>query len=482
VSFITPSSLAADDPATSVASTRVWRNATTLEFRPTNGFTVRWEAQSLRDFRDYRDSASAAAGSDLAQPLTVAPGFERERTISTSLSLAPSFSSWLKPRADVGTQYSMLRDPNAASFAPLPGVIGVDSVLAARDTAAFARALAQSRALPRRMTAAQTASAGTQIDIAGAFAAYTRDSTRLRRLGALFAPIDVSYMRSLLTTLDASPDAAPLALQFGLVGPAGYQRVNGINATTAGQTGTLNASGALLLPFGTSFVNRYRRTTTLNWIARPDSSLAHVDGSQTQFPDVSMRWSLRPAAGARIASADASVGYVRNGASVSLPNLFSGDPPQIRRTHADVFPVAASVAWGGSSGFSTSARYSVRRQVDSLPGSIARSHGDELSVDVGRAFTVPQSLGLSLQSAVRTRLGYQQSRNTTMVLDDAGTFASRLADNGRQAVNLTADASMLDNATFTLQGSYVLSYDNNLNRRFAQTVFSVVMRFALSGR
>jgi hypothetical protein len=41
---------------------------------------------------------------------------------------------------------------------------------------------------------------------------------------------------------------------------------------------------------------------------------------------------------------------------------------------------------------------------------------------------------------------------------------------------------MFDDATFTFQGSYVLSYDNNLNRRFAQTVFSVVMRFLVSAR
>jgi hypothetical protein len=482
VSFLTPSSLAADEPAASAASTRVWRNATTLELHPTNGFTARWEAQSLRDFRDYRDSTAVSGASDVGQPLTVAPGFERERTITTSLSLAPSFSSWLRPRADVGTQYSMLRDPNAASFAPLPGVIGVDSVLASRDTAAFARALAHARAVPRRMTAAQTASAGTTIDVAGALAAYTRDSTRWRRLGALFAPIDVSYMRSLLTTLDAASDAAPLSLQLGLAGPGGYRTVNGTNATTAGRTGTLNASGALVLPLGTSFVNRYRRTTTLNWIARPDSSLAHVDGWQTQFPDVSMRWALRPAAGGPIASADASIGFVRNTASVSLPNVFRDDPPRIRRTHADVFPVAASLAFGGSSGFSTNARYSMRRQLDSLPGSIARSRGDELSVELGRAFKVPESLGLDLKSAIRTRLGYQQSRNTTLVLDQAGAFSSRLADNGRRAVNLTADASMFDDATFTFQGSYVLSYDNNLNRRFAQTVFSVVMRFLISAR
>ena len=38
-----------------------------------------------------------------------------------------------------------------------------------------------------------------------------------------------------------------------------------------------------------------------------------------------------------------------------------------------------------------------------------------------------------------------------------------------------------DDATLTLQASYVLTYDNNLNHRFAQTVFSLVYQLKLFG-
>src|SRR4051812_12439518 len=104
------------------------------------------------------------------------------------------------------------------------------------------------------------------IDIGTAVPAYTGGSTPLRRLRRFFVPVDVSYTRSLLAALDASPVSAPLALQFGLGGPSAFRNVGGTDASTAGRTGTLSASGALLLPFGTSVSNRYRRTTTLNWI------------------------------------------------------------------------------------------------------------------------------------------------------------------------------------------------------------------------
>ena len=475
ISYLTPSSAVPDQPATSTASSRLWRNGSVVELRPTTSTSARWEIESLRDFRDYRDSAYTLDGA--TGRVGVNPGFERERTISSSFAIAPAFSVWFHPRADFGTQYSMLRDPNVRSYTPLPGVIGVDSVLASRDSLSLARILA----LPRRMTAAQTGSVATLLDLAAAFTAYTRDSTFARRLGHFFAPIDVSYTRSLLSTLDAAPTDAPLSLQFGLAGSNAFRSVSGTDATTAGQTGTLNASGAILLPFGTSFTNRYTRTTTLNWLARPDSTLAHADGAQTRFPDVAFRWGYRPAATSALANVDASVGYARSEASVSLPNLYQDTPPELRRTHLEQFPVSGSLAFAGKSAFSTRAAFSYRRQTDSLPGSIAHSTGNEFSIDAGRAFHVPQSLGLGLKNDLRTRFGVQQSRNSTLVVDPSGTLSSRLQDNGRLAYNLTADANVQDDATLMLQGSYVVTYDNTLNHRFAQTVFSLVYQLKLFG-
>jgi hypothetical protein len=239
----------------------------------------------------------------------------------------------------------------------------------------------------------------------------------------------------------------------------------------------LSASGSLLLPLGTSLVNRYRHTTTENWIDRPDLSQAQVNGTQTQFPDASLRWTYRPAAATGpITNLDANVGYVKTDVLISLPNIINDAPPEIRHTHVETFPIGGTVAWALRGGLSTGARYSVRRQIDSLPGSVARSNGNELSLDAGRAFRIPERLGLGLRNDIRTRIGVQQSHNTTHVLDANGVVQSRLQDNGRQSYNLTADTNVQDNMVFTLQGSHVIVFDNNLNRRFAQTLFSAVLQ------
>jgi hypothetical protein len=330
------------------------------------------------------------------------------------------------------------------------------------------------------MTAAQTASAASTIDVA-ALSHYAADSSLFRRLASHVAPIDISFTRSLLSALDAASANAPLAFQLGLGGPSSFRSVNGMTATTAGETDMISAAGAITLPFGGAVESRYRRTTTNNWIARLDSTQARADGEQTYFPDARLRWSYRPVGGV-LSSVEASTGFTHSDATVSLPSFSDAlGPPQIRRSHAETFPVSGSIAWAGRAGLSIGSRFAHTNRVDSLPGSVARSAIDELGFDFGRSFHVPESLGLGLRSDVRTRAGLTHNRLTTYVADPLTGLRSRLADNGKSQFNLTADSNVSDNLVLTLQGSHIVTFDNNLNRRFQQTLFSTILQFQFYG-
>ena len=59
--------------------------------------------------------------------------------------------------------------------------------------------------------------------------------------------------------------------------------------------------------------------------------------------------------------------------------------------------------------------------------------------------------------------------------------SSRLADNGRSAVSLNADADLSQTLVFTLQGSRVVTYDNNFNRRATHLVLSTVFQVQFFG-
>ena len=167
--------------------------------------------------------------------------------------------------------------------------------------------------------------------------------------------------------------------------------------------------------------------------------------------------------------------------TVSLPSLIDESPAEIRHTHQETFPISGAIAFAGRGSFSTSARYQITRRIDSLPASVARSNGNDISVDAGRAFHIPASWQLPIRDDLRTRFGFQFAHNTTTILDSTGTVRARLQDNGRKTFTFTADANISETVVFTFNGSHMLTFDNNLNRRFATTLFSTVFQIQFFG-
>jgi hypothetical protein len=177
----------------------------------------------------------------------------------------------------------------------------------------------------------------------------------------------------------------------------------------------------------------------------------------------------------------ASVGFARNDVTVSLPSLSGEAAPEIRHTHIETFPIAGAIAFAGRDAFSTGARYQFRRQTDTLPASVARSSGHDFSIDAGRAFHIPSSWQLGVQD-LRTHLTYLVSHNTTTVVDSTGLVRARLQDNGKRTFTFTADTRLSEEFGLTFNASHVLTFDNNLNRRFEYTVASFVFQWQPFGK
>src|SRR5205823_530095 len=98
VSFVKPANAIDDSPSVSDALSRLWRNSSVLELRPTSGLSARWEAQSVRDLRDYGDTTTLATITTRQRRSLFGAnaGFERERSLYTSVSWAPGFSAWVR--------------------------------------------------------------------------------------------------------------------------------------------------------------------------------------------------------------------------------------------------------------------------------------------------------------------------------------------------------------------------------------------------
>jgi hypothetical protein len=156
-----------------------------------------------------------------------------------------------------------------------------------------------------------------------------------------------------------------------------------------------------------------------------------------------------------------------------VPAVVIGAEPERRATRVQAFPLNASLTWPGD--LTTTAGYSYRTQVDSLPGSVTNGNAAETSAEVGRPFRLPADWGF--KSGLRTRLGFQQSHTKSYVENlFAALNRSRLTDNGRQAITLNADTDVAENATFSIQGARIVNFDRNLNRRVTQTVITAVLQ------
>jgi hypothetical protein len=122
-------------------------------------------------------------------------------------------------------------------------------------------------------------------------------------------------------------------------------------------------------------------------------------------------------------------------------------------------------------GFSTSAGWNHTDREDIRSGGLTEGSQNDITVDLGKAFGLPRRWSLKSHQ-LRTRLGYQSTHTQSFFVQD--TARTRVTDNGRWAVTANADSDVSDTMSLSFLLSRVLTYDNAYDRRFSQTVFSIV--------
>ncbi len=450
------------DTASIVASlTSFWRNSTAFELRPFDALSARWEFSSLRDLHDYGDSTAlgVAAGSERSSLLGFPGGLERARTINTQVNFAPRLRGWLRPRFDFSTGYAMLRDPNSTQL------------LHAGDSTGALR-------LPERLNGLQSLNTGATLDLVRVASAWTSDSIVLRKLNNTLLPFDFNYSRTLNSAFDGTPYTPGLGYQLGFANTSGYLLNHGLLASTAGSNAAVTLTAGLKLPFGMTLSARTQRMATRNWISGSDTTQRIIDGEQITMPDLTLRATYHPKALEHyVTSFTWSARYVLTHQRSAVPSITTLLPADIRTSRVVSYPLGASVVWNDVGGLTTGFNFGTSFRKDSLPGSVTDSRAHDISADASRAFKLPADW--QMRSALRARLGFQQTTSVSDVSNGlAAGFRSRLADNGRQAITLNADTEIAENLTFSLQSARIVTFDNNLNRRFTQIVLSAVLQIA----
>ena len=474
-SFTKPAESVTDTARAVLGLTHVWQNTGDLEFRPFAALSARLGLSSLRDLRDYRDPLGPVADTTTLDVAEVAAseretflgmdvGLERERTMSTALSIAPTLASWLRPRMDFGTSFAMLRDPNARSLL--------------REDAGDSSGAYH---LPRRLNNSQTFTAATTVDVGKALLLYTRDSSIFRRLASVFQPVDITFNRSLQSFHDGTAESPGLAYQFAVGGQDAFKQLGGRLASSAGMSSNFAVNGSFSLPFGTSLATRYSRQTTRSWSRLQDTLQRPVDGRLVTYPNVSLRWNYRPPRALQrvLSSVGANATVEHTASSTFAPSIVQGGENQNEESHSrrERYPVNGSIAWTLLGGFTTNGSYEVARTEDDRPGSSNFGRTRSMQADLGKTFPLPRSW--KMNDRLNTRLSFQRSQTKNFVRNlsaAAGNDTRPLADNGRQSFNLMTDTRVSQELTFSFTGSRIVNFDNQYNRRFTQLVMTAVLQ------
>jgi hypothetical protein len=276
------------DPGSDVSGESfLWRSGGTLAFRPLGGLAARLDLTSVRDLRRYGDSTAAAIAAERARGSLFGTdvGFERERYMTGTLTLAPVLASWLRPRAELRARFDLLRDPNRQPVllpgaaedvrllaVPLLDSLALDSLVVdplavdPRTGLPYAALLR----LPRRLGNERVTTTGAALDYAAALRAYGDTTTGVVRwLSGTLQPLDVSLTRSARSAYDASPFSPGLGFQLGLGGIGDFRHLGGVPATSAGEGTQFAATQALSLPAGVALVARLTRSQARTWTRQP---------------------------------------------------------------------------------------------------------------------------------------------------------------------------------------------------------------------
>jgi hypothetical protein len=480
LTYLKPAEANDDIPRRIGGETSTWRNGTSFRLRPTKALSGRLDFNSIRDLRNYGNDTplGVVTGSDRVRIFGADAGLEREREMQAGLSYAPASSSWIRPRIDFGSSYNMLRDPNTLSFLRIE-----DSTGAVK--------------LPRRLGSTQTTSAGVTLDLPRAAKFYLDSTTLLHRLFMAIQPVDVNFNRSIISVFDQTPSSAPMAYQFAFGGIGTFREIGDTPATSAGLINQLSANHTIALPLGASLANRYQLISARNWTRRADDSQAVTDGTQVVFPDVALRWSMKPDRLRRmIASIGGSARAVQTRQiNARQPDRFTTNSPVLESASASTeatfatdraetivrsFPANLSIVFAGQRALAANVGYSFSQRREKRPGLSAKNANSDVNVEISKPWSAPPDW--KLKSDIRTRVSYENTHGDNFVLNPLTlSRESRLTDNGRRAFSFSADTDVAENLSSSFVFSRVESFDKNLNRKFTQTVLSAVLHLTFFG-
>jgi hypothetical protein len=438
-----------------LALQHLWRNAAGLTWQPLGMLTLNGDLSSTRDLRVYDDSSSIGrlAYQNRRFFLGMPVGVERDRSLTTSITLAPRLSSWLRPRYVRSSGFVLSRSLNSRD--PVRGI---------NDTLG-------PFILPQTLNNSRTRELGASVDFGRGLRQLVGDSSRVGRLLRRFRPADITNRVTLTSTYDLAAFDPDLGFMLGNGGLDQFLSHNGETARGASETRTTSFGTGAELPLGLSASVTYGLTRVLRYQGVGDG-IAQITTRQVEWPVGNLRWSLPFAKGPLSLIGLGTQLRMREGQSV-----------QENRTGAAVTVTRSSTLSPDAqitlrNGLAMSGSYSALRQINEANGNLTRLVQNDMQGSLSYSFTLPTMLSRERRLA-RSSLTALSTVARGCLLRPGQGECSVTSDTRRHELRGGIDTDLARSVTAGLQVGYTVNDARHLDTRTSQLFLLATFQLSL---
>lgn len=433
--------------------THLWRNSAGLTWQPLGMISLTGDLSSTRDLRIYPDSTSLGrlAYEERRFLVGIPVGVERDRVLSTALSIIPRLSSWLRPRFTTSSNFLLSRTLTSREPVREDG-----------DSGAFI--------LPQTLNNLRSREIGVSLDLSRALRQIWSDSSGVGRAVARVRPVDFSSRLGRSSTYDLNAFDPGLGFMLGLGGRDRFLSHEGETARGVTESRTATISSGAELPLGFSATISYSLTRT-DRFQLLGGAFAETVTRQREWPVGNLRWS-RTFGGGPLTLVAAGAGIRHRRGTSTQPS--GGGTVAASAISSYAFNPDLQLSF--RNGLALTVGLATRSQRTENNGNATELDQDDLTGSVNYSFSLPIS---RVRKQVRSTLTALSSKTLTCLEQRGDPECTVVSDVRRQEIRGGLDTDLLKTVSGGLQLGYSISDARHVSRRTSQIFLLLTFQLSL---
>jgi hypothetical protein len=434
--------------------THLWRNSAGLTWQPFGMLALTGDLSSTRDLRVYPDSTSLGrlAYEERRFLAGIPVGVERDRLLTTAISITPRLTSWLRPRFTTSSNFVLSRTLTSR-----------EPVRELGDSGAFI--------LPQTLNNGRNREIGVSLDLSRALRRVWADSSGVGKFVARIRPVDFSSRLGRSSTYDLTAFDPGLGFMLGFGGRDDFLAHEGETARGVTEVRTATVSSGAELPLGISATISYSLTRTERF-QRLGGAFSEIVTRQREWPVGNLRWT-RTFGGGPLTLVAAGAGIRHRRGTSSQP---SGGGT-VATSAISSYSLTPDLQLSFRNGLALTLGMATRSQRTENNGNATELDQDDLTGSLSFSFALPAALS-RVRKQVRSNVTALTSKTLTCLEQGGDPECIVVSDVRRQEVRGGLDTDLLKTVSGGLQFGYSISDARHVSRRTSQLF--LMMTFQLS--